>query len=416
MQALALKEEVIEESGRLGEADIVIGIPSYNNAKTIGHVAEMAAQGLARYCQNYKGVIVNADGDSMDGTREAFLGVSYPRGIKPISFIYQGLSGKGSAFRSIFELALLLKTKACILLDSDLKSVTSEWIPVFAHPVLQDVSDYITPLYTRHKYDGTITNHLCYPLTRALYRKQIRQPIGGDFGCSINLVEEFLKRDVWTGDVARFGIDIFMTIIALNAGYRIGQVAIGTKVHDQKDPSLHLGAMFKQVVGTFFTLMKGYEKNWFSAGNSQPVQVVGERKATLPVEEVQVNLSLLLAAFYKGCRQDVALWEKVFSPGLYDDLRYIASLPPSSFQFPSAIWAPCVYDLAVAYHTHDHQDEIIQALIPLYFGRIASFILSTQNFSSLEAERVVEKQCQVFEEVKPYLLERWAAASLFSAP
>ena len=42
----------------------------------------------------------------------------------------------------------------------------------------------MAPLYARYKYDGTITNTVTYPLTRALYGHRIRQPIGGDFGVS----------------------------------------------------------------------------------------------------------------------------------------------------------------------------------------------------------------------------------------
>jgi hypothetical protein len=45
-------------------------------------------------------------------------------------------------------------------------------------PVLEQDYQYVTPIYSRHKYDGTITNNIVYNLTRALYGKRIRQPIG----------------------------------------------------------------------------------------------------------------------------------------------------------------------------------------------------------------------------------------------
>lgn len=407
MKVLALKEEVILESSHLGDAQILIGIPSYNNAKTIGYVAEVAAQGLAKHFHGLSAVIVNADGNSVDGTREAFLKAHYPEGVRPISFVYQGLSGKGSAFRSIFELAILLKTKACIFLDSDLKSVSTDWIRLLGEPVLKGDYDYITPLYTRHKYDATITNTICYPLTRALYGRKIRQPIGGDFGCSTLLLEDYLEKDVWEGDVARFGIDIFMTIIALNEGHRLGQVAIGTKVHDQKDPSLHLGPMFKQVVGTFFSLMKVYEKNWFSVVKSQPVKVVGELGHTLPVEEVKVSISNLLASFQQSYERDRDLWLEVFSKEVYEDLVYIGAQREVSYQFPLEVWAQCVYDLAVSYQKMENRDRVIEILIPLYYGRLADFVKKTLYLTSHEAEDIVEEQCLAFEKTKPYLIERW---------
>ena len=45
-----------------------MGIPSYNNARTIGHVVRAAAAGLAKYFPDRRSVIVNSDGGSKDGT------------------------------------------------------------------------------------------------------------------------------------------------------------------------------------------------------------------------------------------------------------------------------------------------------------------------------------------------------------
>ena len=66
-------------------------------------------------------------------------------------------------------------------------SEPDEWIELLAGPVLKGGYDYVAPLYARYKYDGTITNSIVYPLTRALYGQRIRQPIGGDFGFSGSL-------------------------------------------------------------------------------------------------------------------------------------------------------------------------------------------------------------------------------------
>ena len=77
----------------------------------------------------------------------------------------------------------------------------------------------MAPYYHRHKFDGTITNNVVYPLTRALYGQQIRQPIGGDFGMSRALFRHFLSLPVWDTDVARYGIDIWMTTTAVCGGF-----------------------------------------------------------------------------------------------------------------------------------------------------------------------------------------------------
>lgn len=85
------------------------------------------------------------------------------------------------------------------------------------------------PYYLRHKYDGTITNSLAYPLTRALYGQRIRQPIGGEFGFSGALAAHYLDQHVWESEVARFGIDIWMTTEAIACGARVCQSFLGAK-------------------------------------------------------------------------------------------------------------------------------------------------------------------------------------------
>jgi hypothetical protein len=50
-------------------------------------------------------------------------------------------------------------------------------------------------------------------------------------------------------------------------------------------------------------------------------------------------------------------------------------------------------------------------MIPLYLGRVASFVKENQKSSAEEVEEEIESLCQVFEEMKPYLIERWAQSN-----
>src|SRR4029450_13775932 len=109
---------------------------------------------------------------------------------------------------------------------------------------------------------GTITNTVTYPLTRALYGHRIRQPIGGDFGVSGDLVRHYLELGDWTDDISKFGIDIWMTTSALTGGLAVCQAPRGAKVHDPKDPGADLGPMFRQVVGTILRLAAGHPGSW----------------------------------------------------------------------------------------------------------------------------------------------------------
>src|SRR2546429_125599 len=130
---------------------------------------------------------------------------------------------------------------------------------------------YVAPLYARHKHDGTITNSVAYPLTRALYGLRVRQPIGGEFGFRADLARAYLEQPVWDTDVARFGIDIFMTTTAIARRARIAQAFLGAKVHDPKDPAADLGPMFTQVVGTLFRMATENESMWSRVEGSKAV-------------------------------------------------------------------------------------------------------------------------------------------------
>ena len=137
-----------------------------------------------------------------------------------------------------------------------------EWIELLAGPILKGGYDFVAPLYARHKHDGTITNTVTYPLTRALYGLRIRQPIGGDFGVSGDLVRQYLERDDWTPTSSKFGIDIWMTTEAVTGGFAVCQTRLGAKVHDPKDPGADLGPMFRQVVGTILRLAVPNADRW----------------------------------------------------------------------------------------------------------------------------------------------------------
>ncbi|MBZ0170698.1 glycosyl transferase family 2 [Candidatus Methylomirabilis lanthanidiphila] len=412
-----LYEPVLERLEEIGKADILIGIPSYNNAGTIGGVVKTVASGLATFFPRAQSVIVNSDGGSQDGTPqvvqaaledESTLLVQHP--VPPIYKIitpYHGIPGKGSAFRTIFNIADALQVQACAVVDADLRSITPEWVERLIRPVYEGRFDYVAPLYRRHKYDGTITNSIVYPMTRALYGQQIRQPIGGEFGFSGKLAALYLAKPVWETDVARFGIDIWMTITAAAERYRICQAFLGAKVHEHKDPGLHLSGMLVQVVGSLFSLMEEYANVWHTTQASSPVPIVGPLQE-VEVEHVSVNVERMVDAFKQGIRDLLPIWETILASDTLAELRRIAPPDPEKFRFPMDLWISVIYDFALAYHHRVlHLEHLLKALTPLYLGRTASFVLETQESGHQQVEEVIETVAERFEAMKPYLVARW---------
>jgi hypothetical protein len=327
--------------------------------------------------------------------------------------------------------------QALVVVDSDLRSIVPEWIELLAGPILKGGYDYVAPLYARYKYDGTITNTVTYPLTRALYGHRIRQPIGGDFGVSGDLVRHYLELDDWTPDISKFGIDIWMTTSALTGGFAVCQTRLGAKIHDPKDPGADLGPMFRQVVGTILRLASRYADQWLPIRGSHDVPAYGFERIIDP-PPLEVNTLRLLSEFHAGSLTLADTWTGMLAPDTAETVLELAAEAGrladaartrlgiggdvastsattlemadavAAFHFPDDTWARVVYDLVVAARDRPEAIEgLVAALVPIYFGRVGSFVIENRQVTTEQAEERVERQAREFELLKPYLIGRW---------
>jgi hypothetical protein len=444
----AIRDEIV----RLGRADIMVGIPSFKNAATIGYVVRAAQAGLVQYFPDHKPVVVNSDAGSPDGTQRVVVETEAPDYVEQILLVrptnkldrvsltypeIDGVGGKGAALRTIFEMAAALDVQALVVVDSDLRSIVPEWIELLAGPILKGGYDFVAPLYARYKYDGTITNTVTYPLTRALYGHRIRQPIGGDFGVSGDLVRHYLTLEDWTDDVSKFGIDIWMTTSALTGGFAVCQTRLGAKVHDPKDPGADLGPMFRQVVGTILRLAVEHADHWLPIRGSHDVPAYGFERIVDP-PPLEVNTLRLLTEFHQGCLTLGERWRAMFAPANVEPLFVLAGEAGkladaarvklgisgdaatttattldmaealAAFHFPDDLWARLVYDLVVTARDDPAGVEaMVASLVPVYFGRVGSFVVENRQVTTQQVEERVERQARAFELLKPYVVERW---------
>ena len=137
MPQTALTPAVRDQIARLGEADIMVGIPSFKNAATIGYVVRAAQAGLVQYFPDLRPVVVNSDAGSPDGTGRVVIETEPPDYVEQILLVrpnhklervsltypeIDGVGGKGAALRTIFEIAAALEVQALVVVDSDLRS------------------------------------------------------------------------------------------------------------------------------------------------------------------------------------------------------------------------------------------------------------------------------------------------------
>lgn len=405
----------------ISQADIVIGIPSYNNSRTIHHVVNAVNAGIMKYFPNQRAVVVNSDGGSTDGTPSVVMDAAIDNletiliehpiyTIHRISTPYRGVPGKGSAFRTIFNISRMLQARAIAVVDSDLRSITPEWIELLLSPVLKRGCDFVAPLYLRHKYDGTITNNIVYPITTALYGRPVRQPIGGEFGFSGAMAAHFLTVGEFDTDIARFGIDIWMTTTAIASDAKICQAFLGAKIHDPKDPGADLSSMLVQVVGSLFYLMEKHEHMWWECDEVRAVPQYGFRFG-VGVDPVNVDLERLVQSFKRGVDNLVPIWRKFLDHRSIDRLVEMSRVAVTSFSFPAEFWTKVIYDFALGYHHRVmHPEHLVRSLTPLYLGRTAGFINQVEASGADEVEKAIEALCQEFVQQKEYLKARWRTA------
>ncbi|MDP2993036.1 MAG: glycosyl transferase, partial [Deltaproteobacteria bacterium] len=124
---------------------------------------------------------------------------------------------------------------------------------------------------------------------------------------------------------------------------------------------------------------------------------------------LEVNEDNLYQKFLDGFTNYSSVWEEVLQRENYKKLVEIKELSPGLFNVPPLVWALILFDFAVAYHkAKTDRSTLLEALMPLYFGKTLSFVKKAGQMSIQEAEEQIESESMVFEEAKPYLVRRWS--------
>jgi hypothetical protein len=390
---------------RVTEAEVAVVIPSYNEADSIAHPTKVASEGLTKYFPDKKSVIINADNASPDGTEEVFL--STETEVPKIHITTpEKTPGKGWNFENAFRKLSVLGARAIVCVDADLISITPEWINYMATPILGDGYDYLAPLYARHKYDGTITNNICYPIVYGIFGRNIRQPIGGDFALSGRLARHLVSVP-WHRTTHEYGVDIFMTMHALLGGFKVGQVGLGSKVHKPSAPKL--GPMFIHVVSTaLVTVVNSFEK-WKSVTSVEDAPVFGLRELG-PAQDLVVDRDLIRKNSVEGFGATVDALREHLSPEIVKRLEKTFAEPEGP-HIDTDFWVDILFDVIAAFPRCDDPPSLVESMRGLYFGRVYSFMNDTWELSSAECEAPIREQgVRVFER-RGELIERLESTS-----
>ncbi len=412
-----LTDAFLRQLINVGEVDILVGLPTYNNGKTIGSIVNTIQSGILHAFPRERAVIINADGGSRDGTSELVTRVSIDdarpasnlyalRTLHSISTKYASSPESGVALRTILAAAELLRAKACVVMSPESANIEPEWLAKLLRPIHRDGFDLVTPTYRRHKFEGLLITNLLYPMVRALYGVRIREAYTPEFGFSSRLGSQFLGQNVWNDGTDGSGVELSFTLAAITGGYRICQSFLGEKEPIERRAADLVPAL-RQTVGTLFSALQPDFPVWSIVAGSQPIPTTGTDHEVL-LEPVRVNRKRLRDMFSTGVAELESVFQSILSPSTLAELQRIARLGEGEFHYPAELWVRTVYEFAASYQKSViSRDHIIQALAPLFRGRAFTFLMENRNASAEDVENNIEGLCLEFERLKPYLLQMW---------
>jgi glucosylglycerate synthase len=417
-----LGDDFLRQLMSVGEVDLLVAVPSYNNAGTIGQTVQAIEESYQQNFVRDRVVIVNVDGGSTDHTPDVVLnmngrksgghrGITSLRTVHRVATQYAKSPSLGMALRTILATADLLRARSCAVVSPSTTNLDASWIANLLRPAYRQEFEFVAPLYARSKYQGLLARNVLYPMSRAVFGQGIREMYSEEWGFSGHLAAQCLAQNVWNDEGIRVRPEAWMAITAISSDLKCCQSFLGPKAPPAAGTGPDLVEAIRQTVGNLFWCLEVFHEYWPERKRSQPVPSFGPEHE-LVADDKPPNRERIFERFQSGVTELGSILSSILTADTYARIKQIAALDPDKFRFGPELWVRTLYEFAASYH-HDviNRDHLVQALVSLYRGQSYSFLLEHANSSAEEIEADSEILCLEFENQKPYLIERWKAKS-----
>lgn len=412
-EEILLSDDFIRQLVSVGEVDLLVGIPSRNNCRTIANVVRAAEESLLRNFRRQRTVLVNVDAGSRDGTsqvvREAsLLGTNAFESLRTLRWITTSTgtaAGESAPLRTILASADLLHAKACAVVSASTATASATWIASLLRPVFSENFDFVAPLYARHRYDGLLTRNLLYPFSRAIFGKPMRELRASEFAFSGRFASDCLNSGEWENDGLRSAAETWMAITAMAGSYANCQTFLGPK---PRSSSVAVVDIIREAVSGFFWCLESKEPYWLPGRDPEPLTTIGPDHQ-LTNEPVRVDRKKFFQLYRTGIAELSEILASVLDADTHAELVRLAALDETTFRFSNPLWVRTVYEFAAAYHRSViNRGHLVQALVPIYRGRVHSFLTVHRSDDSEAMEADLEDLCQEFGRQRDFFVERWS--------
>ena len=410
-----LSDALLRQLIAVGQVDILVGLPTLNNAATIVDVVRAVHVSFTRDFPRLRTVMINSDGGSTDGTLELIRGASFSeadmvqtshslRTLHRVVAPYHGLPGKHTALRAVFAAGELTQAKVVVVIDPSGPATTAERVTELIGPVSRSDAEFLAPRFRRHPRDGILITQLVRPLVRALYGVALDEPLGAEFACSGRFASHSLEQDIWNQEAARFAIDLWLRTEAVAEGFTIGQIwrpatpAAGTRTT--------LREAVRQVVVSLIESLRAHDSFWLKANGMTALRTWG----TDPVEMPEAA-TWDYQALAEQARHDMVeirpLLKEVLEPDVFAQVMEASS--NGGVQLDDEVWVRSVYAFAAATRLgRTSIEHLADMFAPLYMWRASAFMTHTALESPAIVQARLDSLCETFQRLKPGLVASWS--------
>jgi hypothetical protein len=409
-----LPDALLTQLIAVGQVDVLVGLPTLNNASTIIDVVRAVHVSFTRDFPRLRTVMINSDGGSTDATPDLIrtatfteadrVQTSHPlRTLHRVLAPYHGLPGKHTALRTIFAAAELTQAKVLVVIDPAGPATTAERVTELITPLMRSDVEFLAPRYRRHPRDGVLITQLVRPMVRALYSIGLDEPLGVEFACSGRFASHCLEQDIWRRESARFAIDLWLRTEAAAERFTVGQ--IWRPVTMPSGSRATLREVVHQVVLSIVESLRAHEAYWLKANAITELRTWGVDPVVIPDAS-----SWDYHALAEQARHDIAeitpLLEDVLEPGLF--VRVMDNANGASPRLDDELWVRTVYGFATAIqHGRAAVDHLADMFAPLYMWRASAFMAETERDSPATVQGRLDSLCESFQRLKPALVTSW---------
>jgi hypothetical protein len=412
----ALSDALLRQLMAVGQVDILVGLPTLNNAATVTDIVRAVHVAFNRDFPRLRTVMINSDGGSTDGTQELVRGATLTesdmvqtshslRTLHRVLAPYHGLPGKHTALRAIFAAAELAQAKVLVVLDPSGPTTTPERVTELIVPVNRAEAEFVAPRYRRHPRDGVLVTQLVRPFVRAIYGVGLDEPLGVEFACSGQFASHCLEQDIWSHEAARFAIDLWLRTEAVATGVSVAQ--IWRPATSAAGPRATLREAVQQIELSLVECLRAHHSFWTASDGIVDLPNFGTDTGPVPDPPTWD-----VAALAEQARRDLLAISPVLTEVLEPETvsRVVEDISRDEWSVDDVLWVKVVYAFAAAMRRSRTGSEHLAAMfVPLYLWRAAAFMARTAPEQVSTVQQRLDALCETFLRLKPVLVNRWSA-------